>query len=120
MFTRKHAASDQQELFVTVDTEPTMPCPHFDASRTNLDLYDTDPTDPDMPQADADSRLDRNQLISRIIQVNTTATETYLESFSDDMLWHYLAHLETLKAPRGSAWNRPGDTPAILEYETCF
>lgn len=58
------------------------------------------------------------QLVERIMDLNPSATESYLGTFSDRALTSYLAHLETVGQPRGGRWERPGDTPAIVVRET--
>lgn len=62
--------------------------------------------------------LSRLQLVERIMDLNPSATEAYLDTFSDRALTSYLAHLETLGQPRGARWVRPSDTPAIMVRET--
>ncbi len=84
------------------------------AANASDTLFDSDTT-PEAPLA-----LSRPQLLDRILVINRTATETYLETFSDHALARYLAHLETIGSPRCSRWERPGDSPAILVRETAF
>lgn len=64
--------------------------------------------------------LRRWQLMERIMELNVTAREEYLEDFSDDSLARYLEHLESMGSPRGARWVRPGDSPAIMVRETEF
>jgi hypothetical protein len=63
------------------------------------------------------SRMTREQVVSRIIQINPTATSDFLERFSEHNLGQYLDHLVAASGPRGghSRWLRPGDSPAITE-----
>lgn len=70
------------------------------------------------PPAEEAPTLSRPQLLKRIMVINTSATEEYLDSFSDRSLARYLAHLDTLDSPRGTRRERPGDSPAILVRET--
>lgn len=62
--------------------------------------------------------LSRLQVVERIMDLNHSATEAYLDTFSDRALTSYLAHLESAGQPRGARWVRPGDTPAIIVRET--
>lgn len=63
-------------------------------------------------------RLSREQVIDRIVSINTSATAAFLERFETPALHHYLEHLDVARGPRGraSAWQRPGDSPAILTF----
>jgi hypothetical protein len=64
--------------------------------------------------------LSRTQLLERIMDLNTTASEEYLDSFSEGSLSRYLAHLELAGSPRGGRWERTAETPAIVVRETAF
>lgn len=64
--------------------------------------------------------LNRTQLLERIMDLNTTASEEYLGSFSEGSLARYLAHLESAGSPRGGRWERIAETPAIVVRETAF
>lgn len=64
--------------------------------------------------------LTRTQLLERIMDLNTTASEEYLDSFSEGSLARYLAHLESAGSPRGGRWERIAETPAIVVRETEF
>ena len=64
--------------------------------------------------------LSRSQLLERIMDLNTTATEEYLDSFTEGSLARYLAHLESAGSPRGGRWERTAETPAILVRETAY
>ena len=59
-------------------------------------------------------RLNREQVVERIMSLNATATEDYLGKFADHDLRDYLRHLQVAQDPRGAAWSRPGRTPAIV------
>jgi hypothetical protein len=85
-------------------------------------LFDL-PSPASEPAADATESptgLRRWQIMERIMELNTTAGEEYLASFSDHSLGRYLAHLESMDSPRGARWERPGDSPAIMVRETLF
>ncbi len=60
--------------------------------------------------------LVRPQVIERIIERNPTASEAFLEQFSDVQLRFYLDHLVATDVPRSAAtpWTRPGDAPAVI------
>lgn len=66
--------------------------------------------------------LTREQLIDRIIEINPSATTTFLSAFEHSSLARYLDHLAAAEAPRGrdARWVRPGDTPAILARTSRF
>ncbi|MFI4873369.1 MAG: hypothetical protein ACIAQ0_04945 [Phycisphaerales bacterium JB058] len=61
------------------------------------------------------AELVRPQVISRIIELNPTASAAFLDQFSDNQLRFYLDHLRSAEMPRRSArpWVRPGDAPAV-------
>ncbi|MBC7835966.1 MAG: hypothetical protein H7Y88_12835 [Phycisphaerales bacterium] len=63
--------------------------------------------------------IERARVMARILEVNTGTSREFLEGFRDEALLVYLEHLETAGRPRGrgSAWVRPGDTPAIMVRE---
>jgi len=94
------------------------------AARPAETLFDRPPAP--VEQADGEraeppaTSLRRWHLVARIIELNTTASEDYLEDFSDESLSRYLAHLESMGSPRGARWERPGDSPAIMVRETEF
>ncbi len=73
-----------------------------------------------IPDSSQSGHMNKEQLINLILLRNPGTTPQWLESFSCDMLAGYLAHLDTLDSPRGTVWQRPGDSPAILEYESAF
>jgi hypothetical protein len=66
----------------------------------------------------------RSQVISRILELNPTITVSFLASFSDESLGHYLARLNVAQQPRpvlpgrGQGWIRVGGVPAILCRES--
>jgi hypothetical protein len=66
------------------------------------------------------SRLTREQVVSRIIHINPTATAKFLSRFREESLERYLDHLLVASQPRGpqSRWIRPGDSPAIVARES--
>lgn len=64
--------------------------------------------------------LSREQVLDRIISINTSATMDFLNRFSDRALNDYLEHLQITQTPRGphSRWVRRADTPAIIARES--
>ncbi|MBO6514347.1 MAG: hypothetical protein JJ974_10320 [Phycisphaerales bacterium] len=60
--------------------------------------------------------LTREQVVDEIISVNPSATADFLAQFDDTLLSKYLDHLRFTARPRcgKSAWDRPGDAPAIM------
>lgn len=58
----------------------------------------------------------REAAITRIIDLNPSATAEFLSQFSTEQLGLYLEHLLSVQGPRGreSGWTRRGDTPAIV------
>jgi hypothetical protein len=66
------------------------------------------------------SRLTREQVVSRIIHINPTATQAFLSRFSEESLGRYLDHLVAASGPRRGdrPWLRPGDLPAIVSRES--
>ncbi len=70
--------------------------------------------------ASAEARLTREQMVERILDLNKSATPTFLERFEDRPLRNYLDHLVAASSPRGaqSRWIRRGDTPAIVSRES--
>jgi len=61
-------------------------------------------------------RLTREQVVDRILSLNTSATSEFLQPFSDPELNEYLVRLNALAEPRGrrATWRRTGISPAIL------
>ncbi len=61
-------------------------------------------------------RLTREQVVDRIMALNTSISVSFLEGFCERTLWSYLRRLDGLSEPRGrrAAWKREGDTPAIV------
>ena len=80
------------------------------APRDSGGVYD------DVPAPTPISR-DRDSVVRQIIELNPTASAEFLNQFTGDQLWLYLAHLVSSQAPRGreAVWQRPGDSPAFLE-----
>lgn len=60
------------------------------------------------------------QLVSQIIQINPTATSSYLHQFGRGELREYLEHLLFAQRPRGrdAIWTRPVEGHGILFAET--
>lgn len=84
-------------------------------------LFDREPEPPVREETPpSEGALRRWQVMERIMELNATAREDYLEDFSDQSLAQYLAHLESVGSPRGARWERPGDSPAIMVRETEF
>jgi len=82
----------------------------FSIARTNR----TPPTQP-LTQAPP-AAMNREQVVEEIISVNTSATAEFLAQFDDELLSKYLDHLRFTAQPRcgRTAWDRPGDAPAIM------
>ena len=59
-------------------------------------------------------RLTREQVVSRIMNLNPTAGADFLQRFERGPLSDYLDRLSAAKSPRGSAWIRRGSEPAIV------
>jgi hypothetical protein len=86
-----------------------------------MDLFQRPGAEPEaQAKTSAEPRLTRQQTVERILQINPTATSTFLERFDDRPLRHYLDHLVSASSPRGaeSRWMRPGDSPAIVTRES--
>jgi hypothetical protein len=59
--------------------------------------------------------LSRTQVVDEIIEINPSATASFLAQFDDELLRKYLDHLHYTQGPRGSgSWDRPNDAPAIM------
>lgn len=71
------------------------------------------------PLAEA-PRLSRAQLMTRIIDLNPTASIDYLTRFADDALRDYLDHVDTAKDPRRAriGWVRRNSVPAVAVRES--
>ena len=56
------------------------------------------------------------QVIDRILQINPSARQEWLDLFEVSALRRYLDHLEFALEPRGpdSVWLRDGETPAVV------
>lgn len=61
-------------------------------------------------------RMSRSQILDRILSMNPSATQAFLDRFTDRALGTYLEHLVASERPRGrfARWERPGDSPAIM------
>lgn len=59
---------------------------------------------------------DRERVIARIIEINVSASASFLGQFTTEQLALYLEHLVSSQGPRGrdAVWQRPGDSPAVL------
>jgi hypothetical protein len=74
---------------------------------------------PERPEAQTDrASIPRQAVLDRIMVLNPTAQQTYLDAFADRSLRHYLEHLESAGTGRGTRWERPGDSPAIVVRES--
>jgi len=60
------------------------------------------------------------QLVNQIIQINPTATTSYLQQFGRGELREYLEHLLFAQRPRGrdSIWTRPAEGHGIIFADT--
>lgn len=65
-------------------------------------------------------RLSRAQVMTRIIELNPTASIEYLARFDDEALADYLAHIDTAIDPRRArvGWLRKDSVPAVAVRET--
>ena len=65
-------------------------------------------------------RLSRAQVMTRIIELNPTASIDYLARFDDEALADYLAHIDTAIDPRRArvGWLRKDTVPAVATRET--
>ena len=61
-------------------------------------------------------RLTREQVVDRIMTMNTSVEEGFLRGFGEQTLRCYLRRLDGLCEPRGrrAAWLRVGTSPAIV------
>lgn len=65
----------------------------------------------------ASSRLTREQVVDRILQLSVGSSAANLQAFSDRALGLYLRRLDAAQEPRGrrAVWVRPDDgSPAIV------
>jgi len=74
-------------------------------------------TEPAEHGSSRQARLTREQVVTRIIEINPTATRQFLDQFGKEALGRYLNHLVSASEPRGreAVWERPGDSPAIMQ-----
>jgi len=77
-------------------------------------------TEPAERGSSQQARLTREQVVTRIIEINPTATRQFLDQFGKEALGRYLNHLVAASEPRGreAVWERPGDAPAIMHRES--
>lgn len=61
-------------------------------------------------------RLDLPNLVDRILELNPTAKNNYLNGFGREDLAQYLDKLEASQAPRGTGWVRRGDKPGMVAH----
>ncbi|MBC7771341.1 MAG: hypothetical protein H7210_02485 [Pyrinomonadaceae bacterium] len=75
--------------------------------------------EPCSPESAAE-RLTREQVVDRILSMNTTASTDFLGSFSDSALRDYLDHLQSATIPRGpqARWVRRPGTRAVVMSES--
>jgi len=68
------------------------------------------------PASRAFHRLTREQVVDRIISLNSSASPEFLSMFDQPDLTEYLHRLDGLSEPRGrrAVWSRSGRSPAIL------
>ena len=67
---------------------------------------------PAQPIASTD-RLEREEIVEMICEINRGVGRPWLESFSTEELRRYLTHLELVLEPRGTVWVRKLGAPAI-------
>lgn len=65
-------------------------------------------------------RLSRAQMMTRIIELNTSASIDYLAGFDNEALGDYLAHIDTASDPRRAriGWLRKNSVPAVAFRES--
>jgi hypothetical protein len=61
--------------------------------------------------------LTRAQLVNRILELNPSASHSFLVEFTEEALLEYLDHLTIAHEPRGRGWIRRGEMPAIVARE---
>lgn len=66
---------------------------------------------PSLPATSTD-RLEREEIVEMICEINRGVGRPWLESFSTEELRRYLAHLELVLEPRGTVWVREPGAPA--------
>lgn len=73
-------------------------------------------TEPAEHGSSSQGRLTREQVVDRIVRINPTATQQFLEQFGQHHLNKYLDHLVSASEPRGrgAVWARPCDSPSIM------
>jgi len=60
-------------------------------------------------------RIEREEIIEAIVEINRGVSRAWLESFETDHLREYLEHLDLVIRPRGTIWVRPSGTPPAYE-----
>jgi hypothetical protein len=70
---------------------------------------------PSDPRPTEHELVERSRLVARILEMNPSASSTFLESFKLNDLSAYLNHLMSAAQPRGrlARWIRPDNTPGI-------
>jgi hypothetical protein len=70
-----------------------------------------------LPLGQTDGGYTTPQLVEQIIQINPTATSSYLQQFARGELREYLEHLLSAQRPRGrdSIWVRRESAHAIVQ-----
>lgn len=63
-------------------------------------------------------RLTREQVVSRIVSRNPSASPAFLDTFSEPALDEYLRRLDSASEPRGrrATWVRRGGRPPIIAH----
>ena len=71
--------------------------------------------EPALPLPTEHELVERSRLVSRILEMNPSASSAFLESFKLNDLSAYLNHLLSATQPRGrlARWIRPDNTPGI-------
>lgn len=62
--------------------------------------------------ASSTQRLEREEIVEMICDLNRGVGRAWLESFPTEELRRYLAHLELVIQPRGTVWVRRPGAPA--------
>lgn len=73
-----------------------------------------------MEPIDESPRLSRAQMMTRIIELNPSASIDYLARFDDEALGEYLSHIDTASDPRRArvGWQRKNSVPAVAFRES--
>jgi hypothetical protein len=59
-------------------------------------------------------RLEREEILEAILELNPGSTRKWLEEFPTEDLRRYLAHLDYALQPRGRSWPRTAGDPAVV------